>query len=644
MHEEWGIHVTIRDIAALAGVSPATVSKVINNKDDSITEETRERVLRIVKEYDFKPFRRYIQNGSVLSGLVGLVLPGSAKDFSDYISGAQAAAAAEGYSMILCPCQDGREAEKHLNNLFNRGVDGVALYLDREVDFACMFADAPEKLVYAAASNCKAQSGQCAAYCALSDAARMAAEHLINLGHREIALLGWRDHFLTGDLIAGCNEALYDHDILPRNESVFLCDSPEDVMNYIRQITYGTATAFLCQDARIAACVYRALSRYGLQIPKDYSVISISDHSAPLDVFEPDLTMVDVRFRGLGQAVMESLIHGIEGKTKTPDPKNLTPQLWKGSSVAPPLKNIGKRIVVVGSMNMDVIIHLAHIPTSGESLHSPRILNLPGGKGANQGVGAAKLGGSAYVIGCLGGDQEGRLLYNSLVENGVSTTGVQIIHEEPTGKAYILVAENGDSTIVRAHGANDKLLPTVVEANAACFEDAQFCLISTEIPWETVLYTIDFCIQKGIKTIVKPTVQRVIPPEVLKKITFLVPNEKELEVQVEGTRSIEEKAADLFAAGTRNVIVTLGEKGCYLHNEEITRHFTAADFRAVDTTGAGDAFVSALAVYLSEEHDIVSSIKFATYAAGLSVTRDGVQPALADRMALNIYSEQFHSN
>lgn len=633
---------TIRDIAALAGVSPTTVSKIINNKDDSITEETRERVLRIVKEYNFKPFRKYIQNDSTFSGFVGLLLPGSAKAFSDYIAGAQAAAAAEGYSMVLCTCQEERDLEKHLNNLFNRGVDGVSFYLDREVDFGRAFANAPEKLVCTAATNRRALAGQCAAYCAFSEATRMAAEHLIRLGHREIALLGWKDHFLTEDLVAGYNEALYEHDILPREEGVCLCDSTEDVMDRVRQATYGISTAFLCQDAQIAACVYRVLSRYGLQIPKDYSVISISDHRAPLDVFEPDLTMVDVQLRALGQAAMESLISGIEGKGKVPETKCFAPQLWQGASVAPPLKNLGKRIVVVGSMNMDVIIHMTHIPTSGESLHSQRILNLPGGKGANQAVGAAKLGGNAYVIGCLGGDQEGRLLYNSLVENGVSTAGVQIIHEKPTGKAYILVAENGESTIVRAHGANDDLRPAVVKANETCFKDAEFCLISTEMPWETVQYTIEFCATKGIKTIVKPTIQTVIPPEILQKITYLVPNEKELEVQVPGLKSVEEKAEVLFNSGPQNVLVTLGEKGCYLHSKDLKRHFPAAGFQAVDTTGAGDAFIGALAVYLSEGNGIAPSIRFATYAAGLSVTRDGVQPALADRMALEIYSDKFH--
>ena len=632
---------TIKDIAALAGGSPATVSKVLNNKADSITGETRERVLRVVKENNFKPFHKYIRNDSAFTGFVGLLLPGGAKEYSDFISGAQAAAGAEGYSMVLCSCPDRTAAEKHLSSLFGKGVDGVALYLDREADLEATFAGAPDKLVYAAASNCQALAGCCAAHCDFAAAARLAAEHLLQLGHREIAVIGWRSHFLAGELAAGFREALYSYEIVMQDDAVCFCGSPEEVMDCVRQFTCGGGTAFLCQDARIAACVYRALDRYGLQVPRDYSVIGLSAHGAPLDVFEPDLTMVDLRLQDLGRSVMEALIAKIEGDAGAPGPlKRLAPRLWQGASTAPSLRT-RRRIVVVGSMNMDVIIHMSHIPTAGESLQARRILTLPGGKGSNQGVGAAKLGGNVCAIGCLGGDQEGRLLYNSLVGNGVSTAGVRIVHEKPTGKAYILVAEDGESTIVRVRGANDELQPALVKANAACFEDAQFCLISTEIPWETVLYTIDLCAEKGIKTIVKPTVQRAIPPDVLKKITYLVPNEKELEVQAEGPRTVEEKAASLFAAGAENVIVTLGEKGCYLCSADHARRFPAAGFRAVDTTGAGDAFVSALAVYLSEDHDIISSIRFATYAAGLSVTRDGVQPALADRMAMDIYSGQY---
>ena len=170
---------TIKDIASLAGVSPATVSKVLNNKADSIAEETREKVLRIVKEYNFRPFQKYIQNNSFFGGFVGLLLPGDTREYSDFISGAQAAACAEGYSMVLCTCRSEADREKHLSSLFGKGVDGIVLYLDRETNFEELLADAPDKLVCVAATNLQSASGQCESYCDFSAAAKLAVDHLI---------------------------------------------------------------------------------------------------------------------------------------------------------------------------------------------------------------------------------------------------------------------------------------------------------------------------------------------------------------------------------------------------------------------------------------------------------------------------------
>jgi ribokinase len=266
---------------------------------------------------------------------------------------------------------------------------------------------------------------------------------------------------------------------------------------------------------------------------------------------------------------------------------------------------------------------------------------LPGGKGANQAVGAAKLGGDVYIIGCLGGDNDGRVLYNSLDSNGVVMKGIQFDNDGTTGKAYIYVGPDGESSIVVYPGTNNKLQSQIIDDNIDCFENASFCLLSTEIPWDTVEHTINLCSQKNIKVIMKPTMPDSIDKKLLSKITYLVPNEKELHIQVAGDMSIEEKAAYFFKNGVKNVIVTLGHKGCYLHNAETKQFFPAAEFHAIDTTGAADAFLSAFAVYLSEGKDVVSAIKFATYAAGISITRDGVQPALADRMAMEIYFDKY---
>lgn len=632
---------TLKDIARIAGVSTTTVSMVLNNKAVSISEETREKVLRIAKEYNFKPYAKVIQNTSVRSGLVGILIPSDARDFNDFIAGAQETACSEGYSVILCPCQNDAERKKQLNNLYSKGADGAAIYLSGELELEPLFSDAPEKFVYAAATNQKSAVKQSAAYCTFSEAAKLGTEYLLAHGHRQIALLGWEGHILSEEFIAGCNEALYAHGVM-RGEEACLCANPDDITRWVQQLIYGRVTAFLCQDAQIAARVYQTLGLYGLRIPRDYSVACVSDDVASLDFFVPHLTSVDIQLKSLGRSVMQALIAQIEGRPKNAsEVQHLQPQMREGKSTAYPSKNVGKRIIVVGSINMDVIIHTAHIPTSGESLLSRRVSELPGGKGANQAVGVARLGGNAYPIGCLGQDQEGRQIYNSLVNNDVNTTGIHTVHNKSTGKAYILVAENGQSTIVVSPGINDDLTPKIIEKEASNFEGAEFCLLSTEIPWETVLFTIDLCAKHHVNVILKPTTPTAIPASVLEKVSFLIPNEKELETLVEGEASIEEKAAWLFGCGAQNVIVTLGDRGCYLHNTEIRQYFPAAEFHAMDTTGASDAFISALAVYLTEGHSLTSSIKFATYAAGLSVTRDGVQPALVERVTLDIYSDHF---
>lgn len=640
---------TIKDIAKTAGVSVTTVSMVLNNKDNTISEETRKKVLRVASEYNFKTYAKALQNQSstTRSGLVGLMVPEGTGCFSAYMAGAEEVAGAEGYSVIFCATEHNDETVcKQLNNLQSKNVDGIALYLTHDADMSRLPIGESSKAAFLIISDRQFYQKCADLYCSYGAATQMAAEHLLSYGHKQIALLGLgQAAYAFEDVVQGYRDALYQHDIAFWDDLVCQCDTMQGMAECVRKMLNGKATAFLCAEDSIAICVYRELGRFGLQIPKDYSVVSLSAEQESADMFFPALSLVDMPYRMLGRHTMQALIAAMEGTTKEKvEQQTIMPQLLAKESVAPPMLQKGKRIVVVGSMNMDIIIHAAHIPTSGESLIAQKIITLPGGKGANQAVGAAKLGGDIYAIGCLGGDQDGRLLYSSLDGSGVNMVGVHTLHDKPTGKAYILVAQDGESTIVVSHGTNRLLNPAMIDENKSCFESAAFCLLSTEIPWQTVEHVINLCVQNNIKIILKPTLQTRIPPEVLKKVTFLIPNEKELAIQVDGPLSLEEKVFQLYDCGVKNVIATLGDKGCYLHNEDTKRFFHAADFTAVDTTGAADAFISAFAVYLSEGHSIISAIKFATYAAGISVTRDGVQPALADRTALEMYSDKYSSH
>jgi ribokinase len=635
---------TIKDIASIVGVSVTTISMVLNGKDESISKETREKVLQVVKQYNFRPYAKAIRESNARSGLIGLLVPSSTGSISKYISGAQLEAGSEGYSVVLSITNDDdAEIQKQLHILADKNMDGVALFLSGPLGDKSILSEIPEDTAQVTVGSAQSVIKHCAVYSSFAEAAQTATRSLIDAGHSQIALIGLGDSEIPlGDALLGYKNALYNCALPLQNELVCRSEDLNSVARDVERLLQYRVTAFVCFDELVAIEVYREADRFGLHIPNDCSVINLSTDNIDASLFSPKLTSIDMRYYELGRQAVSALISKIE-KTGKGKPKTLAirAQLITGASVAAPPHQKGKRISVVGSMHMDILIHTTHLPTSGESLISKNIISLPGGKGANQAVGVAKLGGDVRVVGCLGGDDEGRVIYDSLSSNGVATMGVSLSQGKASGKAYILVAQNGDSTIVFNHGTNSDLLPPVIDANKGCFIGSEFCLISTEIPWETVEYIINLCSENNIKIILKPTMQSPIAPELLEKIDFFVPNEKELNVQVPGPMSVEEKAAALYARSGKNIIVTLGERGCYLHNGETQRFFPAADFAPVDTTGAADAFISAFAVYLSEGHDVVSAIKFATYAAGLSVTRDGVQSAMADRLAVEMYADKY---
>ena len=238
---------------------------------------------------------------------------------------------------------------------------------------------------------------------------------------------------------------------------------------------------------------------------------------------------------------------------------------------------------------------------------------------------------------------DGKQIYAGLIENQVHMDGVLFDSVLPSGKAYINVGEKGESSIVIYAGANKNLSVNQIKRCKYLFEKAKYCLLSLEIPEAVVEYTLNFCRRHHTEVILKPSPADDIKGEMLSEITYLVPNEKELHALVPGSQSLEEKAEVLRQKGIKNVIVTLGSRGCYLRNEERSLYFDGTGFEPVDTTGGADSFISAMAVYLSEGKDLLHAIEFAIYASGISVTRYGVQPALPDRKVVDVYEDEIHS-
>jgi ribokinase len=296
---------------------------------------------------------------------------------------------------------------------------------------------------------------------------------------------------------------------------------------------------------------------------------------------------------------------------------------------------MNKKIIVVGSSNTDMVVKVPHIPAPGETVMGSELLTIPGGKGANQAVGAARAGGEVVFIACVSDDTFGTESVENYKKDGIDTSYIKVKPGMHSGVALINVAADGENSIAVAPGANSHLLPEDIARARDAFEGAGAVLVQLEIPLETVLATARLASEFNVPLILNPAPGAKLPAELLKMVSVITPNETEAAL-LTGTREINEEtipemARALYDMGIETVIITLGSKGVYLLNSDFQGHVRGYTVKAVDTTAAGDVFNGALAAALSGNKTIRQAIDFAQRAAAISVTRMGAQPS-APRM------------
>ncbi len=302
-------------------------------------------------------------------------------------------------------------------------------------------------------------------------------------------------------------------------------------------------------------------------------------------------------------------------------------------------------IVVVGSINMDLVVHARQIPVGGQTLLGDGFQMHPGGKGANQAVGVARLGWPVEMIGMLGSeagqsetgrlDAMGQTLRSHLQAEGVGTDGVGLA-DAASGVALITVADSGENTIVVAQGANACLTPQWVEQQAARLRGAGMVLVQLEIPLATVERVARICAEAGVPVMLDPAPARTLPESLYPLLSWMTPNETEAAFyagwQHESDFDPAVVAATLQGRGAAAVVVKMGARGAYLADAEgYAAHVEPFPAQAVDSTAAGDAFNAALAVALLEGRATPESARFAAAAAAISVTRNGAQESMATR-------------
>ena len=297
------------------------------------------------------------------------------------------------------------------------------------------------------------------------------------------------------------------------------------------------------------------------------------------------------------------------------------------------------KIVVVGSFNMDLVVRMPAIPRPGETLLGGVFATYPGGKGANQAVAAARLGGEVTMVGRVGADAFGEQLLALARAEGIDTRFVGVDSHAATGVALIEVDAQGQNSIAVASGANFTLTAADVAAAFAQIERADLVVMPLETPLETIEAAAELGRKAGARVVLNPAPAQHLAPDLLKNIDVLIHNEHEAAlmagIEIRSPGDARRAAAQLLRAGPRSVIITLGSQGALIAEagepEPIYTQVPAFSVSPVDTTAAGDGFVGALAVALGEGRVLPAAAQFAGAAAAISVTRIGAQPSLPAR-------------
>jgi ribokinase len=301
------------------------------------------------------------------------------------------------------------------------------------------------------------------------------------------------------------------------------------------------------------------------------------------------------------------------------------------------------KILVVGSINMDLVVRVPHSPKPGETVLGGDFETFPGGKGANQAVAAARMGGEVTMVGRVGNDDFGNTLIQGLVEDKIKTTHVIKDSKARTGVAMISVAADGENMIVVASGANTNVSVEDVGNTRTLMRETDLLLVQLECPLETVTAAIELAKAYGVPVVLNPAPAQPLPKSLLKNVDYLTPNQNELLI-LTGEANLNDGIEKIQKWGLKNLIITLGANGARVISEGIDQHMPAHEITAVDTTAAGDAFNGALAVAIAEGKPLLEAVSYGMAAGALASTKRGAQPSLPTRDSVeNLLASQRRS-
>lgn len=618
---------TIREIAELAGVSAGTVSKIINNKDAQLSEATRKKVLDVIKEYNYKPYANVRTDANPFC--IGVCISTEA---GGLLRGILRTAQERGYAAIVLYSYGSRiQEQKNLSSLLSRGIAGL---IWEPADETRAYVEETEAGIPVPVQKISRTALSGAWYIDFREMARVLTCALLEKKHTEIGCLLRRSSVRSEAFLDGFKKALTENQIVFQEGNVLYSDAlDQDPSSYLKNDTAIVSSHY---DAALRLYKIAADSHYS--IPEELSLVSLRD-DARESLSYPQISGLAIPYEEFGVDICHSIIEMCEADGEAQSGAyGRIGAVTDFSSVDVPASHRSPSLLSVGAVNVDHVILSNRLPVSGETLIASQAMETIGGKGANQAVGAARLGMKVALIAKIGDDAEAVKSLDFLNKEGVDPQGVLKEKGGMTGKAFIQLESGGNSTITVLPGANRHLSGSDVRQSAALFKKAACCLISTEIGMEAVLAACSLAVRARVKTILKPASVSSLPQEIYGQIDYFAPNASEAALLAPQGLSVPEQAEYFCGLGAGNVIITLGPDGCYLRTDKETAYLPACQaFHAVDNSGASDAFLSALAVYLTRGYPTADAVRIAQIAAAFCISRVGTASSLVDRVSLENY-------
>lgn len=618
---------TIKEIASLAGVSISTVSKIVNNKDENINEETRNRVLKIVKEYHYTPYGKVKTLASAKTFRIGVLVSDLSRSAS-LLSGILAAADEHGYAVTVCDSRRSETEElKQITALCGQKTDGILwLPLNQESRQNSRYfteASIPFLMIGTAPKEdlCSID---------LQSIGHQCTQLLLNKNHKKLACIVKKESLRSESVLEGVRKCLFENHIAL--DDMLVSDTPACIPDLIR----NKVTGVISTHYSLALDFYGEALKLHCRIPQDFSLLSLRSDQRNTESY-PAVSSAAVPYQTLGYRACQSLISRCEKRAIPNDPLILAPSVQIGHEKSiRQLPDFSRSYgIVVGSINTDVALTVREPLKAGASALITHTSSCLGGKGGNQAVQAARLGQDILLIGKIGNDPEADEIYRLLQKEHLSSQGVLRDPSLQTGKAYIYPGKDGESVNTYLPGANAALTKEEIRSMEHLFEHAGFCLLSTDISPEAIEETCRLSKKYNVKLIVKPAALGMFPDSLYPYTDILIPNQKEASALTPDIEAPEEQAGYFLQKGVSAVILTLGQNGCYLRTSETNGSYLPADHvLPLDTTGGADAFAGTLASFLNAGSSLEDAAVFAQTAAGLCVSRQGSAPSMPDKNTL----------